>query len=186
MNKTAKQTAQNNAAQSNSVPAIPAPLIRILKAGTCPSLSGKSKLSYEVGCNGESAIYFQVSGNSGGGQHNIEWVAMEKIWKALGESTNITSFSLHSVFKGKSLNNGGFWLAALKNEGLVLASEDEKVRSYQLGDYGKFMAEMKTLIKSGVDMKIEGKPKKTVPIMAEVPIKKSASKSSQKKAIDPS
>lgn len=155
-----------------------APAIRILKVATCPSLSGASQLSYQVGCDAESAIYFQVTKNSGGGgQHNVEWVSMEKIGRALSESTNITSFSLHGVFQGKSLNNGGFWLAALKHEGLVLASEDVSVRSYQLGDPGKFMAEMKALIETGVNLKVDL-------AVAEKP-KKSASKTGQKKAIDP-
>ena len=154
-----------------------APVIRVLKVATCPSLSGASQLSYQVGCDAESAIYFQVTKNSGGGQHNIEWVSMEKIGRALSESTAITSFSLHSIFKGKSLNNGGFLLAVLKHEGLVLASADEKVRSYQLGDPGKFMDEVKALIDSGVNLKVDQ-------AVAEKP-KKSASKTSQKKTIDP-
>lgn len=167
-----------NAAATKSKPEVSsAPAIRILKIATCPSLSGASQLTYEIGCNAESAIYFQVSKNSGGGQHNTEWVSMEIIGRALSESKNITSFSLHGVFMGKSLNNGGFWLAALKNESLVLASEDVSVRSYQLGDPGKFMAEMKALIESGVDLKVDL-------AVAEKP-KKSASKTSQKKAIDP-
>lgn len=167
-----------NAAAIKSKPEVSStPAIRILKIATCPSLSGQSKLSYEIGCDAESAIYFQVTKNSGGGQHNVEWVSMEKIGRALSESTNITSFSLHSVFEGKSLNNGGFWLAALKNESLVLVSEDEKVRSYQLGDPGKFMAEMKALIESGVNLK-------TDLAVVEKP-KKSASKPSTKKVIDP-
>ena len=179
-----------NATAIHSKPEVSsAPAIRILKIATCPSLSGASQLTYHIGCDAASAIYFQVTKNSGGGQHNVEWVAMEKIGRALSESTNITSFSLHEVFKGKSLNNGGFWLAALKNEALVLASEDEKVRSYQLGDPGKFMAEMKALIESGVDLKVDlkvaEKPKKSAPVMTETTIKKSASKSGQKKAIGP-
>lgn len=168
-----------NAAAIQSKPEVSStPAIRILKVATCPSLSGASQLSYSVGCDTESAIYFQVTKNSGGGQHNVEWVSMEKIGRALSESTNITSFSLHGCFLGKSLNNGGFWLAALKHEGLVLAAEDVSVRSYQLGDPGKFMAEVKALIESGVDLKVDQ-------AVAEKP-KKSASKPSTKKTNDPS
>lgn len=167
-----------NATAIQSKPEISsAPAIRILKIAICPSLSGASQLSYQVGCDAESAIYFQVTKNSGGGQFNVEWVSMEKIGRALSESAKITSFSLHGCFLGKSLNNGGFWLAALKNESLVLASEDVSVRSYQLGDPTAFMAEMKALIDSGVDLKVDQ-------AVAEKP-KKSASKSGQKKAIDP-
>lgn len=153
-----KQDTANN--PETVIPADSNPQIRILKIATCPSLSGQSKLTYEIGCDAASAIYFQVTKNSGGGQHNIEWVSMEKIGEALSESTKITSFSLHSIFKGKSLNNGGFLLAVLKHEGLVLASEDEKVRSYQLGDPGKFMAEMKALMEKPDDVPAEAPPKK--------------------------
>jgi len=142
--------------QSNTASAI-----RILKIDTCPSLSGKSKLSYEIGCDADSAIHWKIAKNSGGGQFNVEWVAMEKIGKALSASANITSFSLHSVFVGKSHNNGGFLMAALKHEELVLASADEKIRSYQLGDPGKFMAEMQALMEKPIDVPAEALPKKS-------------------------
>jgi len=168
-----------NAAATQSKPeASSAPAIRILKTATCPSLSGASQLSYSVGCDDSNAIYFQVTKNSGGGQFNIEWVSMEKIGKALSESPNITSFSLRGVTVGRSLNNGGFFLAALKHEGLVLASEDVSVRSYHLGDPAEFLGVMNALIESGVNLKVDQ-------AVAEKP-KKAASKAGQKKAIDQS
>ncbi len=124
-----------------------APALRILKIGTCPSLSEASTLTYHVGCDDKSDIYFRVFDNSSSGYFNKEWVSMESIGKALGASTAITSFSLHHIYKGKSLNNGGFLLAALKNEGLVLAPVDEKVRSYQMGNPEKFLAATDLLAK---------------------------------------
>ncbi len=148
MNQSTKQDTQ------------PAPAMRILKIGTCPSLSESSTLTYHVGCDDASAIYFRVFDNSSSGYFNKEWVSMDSIGKALGASSNITSFTLHAVFTGKSLNNGGFLLSSLKNEGLVLASEDKKIRSYKLGDPGKFLAEVKMLIESSVNIDVEAKPKK--------------------------
>jgi hypothetical protein len=47
-------------------------LIRILKIGTCTSLSGRSELTYHLGCNAESEIHFRVVQNSGNGQFNAE------------------------------------------------------------------------------------------------------------------
>ncbi len=138
----------------------PAPAMRILKIGTCPSLSESSTLTYHVGCDDTSAIYFRVFDNSSNGYFNKEWVSMDSIGKALGDSTNITSFTLHPIYKGKSLNNGGFLLAALKAEGLVLSSADKAVRNYQLGDPGKFMTEMKLLMESSVNIDADSKPTK--------------------------
>ncbi len=138
----------------------PAPEFRVLKICDCPSLSEASTLTYHVGCDDKSDIHFRVFDNSSSGYFNKEWVSMESIGKALGASTNITSFTLHPIYRGKSLNNGGFLLAALKNEGLVLASEDKAVRFYQLGDPGKFMAEMKLLMESSVNIDADAKPKK--------------------------
>ncbi len=154
------QTNTSNAKQDTQ----PAPAMRVLKIGTCPSLSESSTLTYHVGCDDKSDIYFRVFDNSSSGYFNKEWVSMDSIGKALGGSTNITSFTLHPIYKGKSLNNGGFLLAALKNEQLVLAPENEKVRSYQLGDPGKFLAEVKMLIESSVSLDADTKPKKVAAI----------------------
>lgn len=151
-----------NAAATKIKPeAAPAePAIRILKIELCPSLSGKSTLTYHIGCDAESAIHFRVFGNSSSGYFSREWIAADKIGKALGESNNITSFTLRDIYTGKSCNNGGFLLAALKNEGLVFPSEEEDARNYLLGDPGKFMAEMKALMDSQVSLDPDSKPKK--------------------------
>ena len=149
--------------------------LRILKIGTCPSLSGKSKLTYHIGCDDKSAIHFRVFANTGSGFFSNEWVAADSIGKVLGEGSNITSFTLHSIFKGRSLNNGGFLLAALKQEKLVQQAADTQ-RCYQLADPGAFMAEMKLLIDSPVDVTAEVKPEK---ISAG---KKAASNTGNKKA----
>lgn len=50
--------------------------IRIIKASTCPSLSGKSTLTYHIGCNSESDIQFRVVDNTGGGFFSKEWVSV--------------------------------------------------------------------------------------------------------------
>jgi len=134
--------------------------IRILKIATCPTLSESSTLTYHVGCNAKSDIYFRIFANSGNGYFNVEWVSMESIGKVLGDASKITSFSLQPVFKGKSLNNGGLLLSALKHEGLVSASEDKSVRTYQLGDPAKFMTEVKALIETSVNLNADTKPAK--------------------------
>jgi hypothetical protein len=155
--------ATKNKPEAPSVPADPTPAeptIRIIKVGSCPSLSGKSTLTYHIGCDAESAIHFRVFANSSSGYFSREWIAADKIGKALGESNNITSFTLRDIYTGKSCNNGGFLLASLKNEGLVFPSEEEDARNYQLGDPAKFMSEMKALMESQVNLDPDAKPKK--------------------------
>ncbi len=58
---------------------VPNPEIRILKKGSCPSLTGKSTLTYQIGCTAESDIQFRVSDNTGGGFFSDEWVAFDTI-----------------------------------------------------------------------------------------------------------
>jgi len=48
--------------------------IRILKEATCLSLSERSTLTYQIGCNETNDILFRIHGNSGTGKFNREWV----------------------------------------------------------------------------------------------------------------
>jgi len=175
-----KQDIQSNAAT--------VPSIRILKVGTCPSLSGASQLTYHIGCNADSEIHFSMYKNSSSGffsKENIPLIAIQQIFAKVPVDGAITSYLLHSLFQGKSTNTPGFMLAALVAEGLVQPST-VKDRYYECCEAKAFFAEIQGLIESGVDIKVDDKPKKSASIMAEVPIKKFASKSGQKKAINPS
>lgn len=137
-----------------------APTIRILKIGTCPSLSGQSTLTYHIGCNAESEVYFRVHSNSSRGYFSREWVAADRVGKALGDATGITSFSLQPAYVGRSQNNGGFLLAALLAEGLVSRSADNE-RHYLLADPAEFNASVKALMESSVSLDADAKPKKS-------------------------
>ncbi len=140
--------------------------ISSIRAGECSSLSGKSTLQYCIGKDENSAIYFQVTGNSGSGFFSRhEWISLDAIVKALGESESINSFMLHGIYKGRSLNNSGFLWAVLKQEGLILSSAD-KAHSYQRGDYAKFISEVQALVTTPVDASPEAKPKKTKKVAA--------------------
>lgn len=170
--------------------------IRILKIENCPSLSGKSTLTYHIGCNAKSEIQFRVFGNTGSGFFSNEWIslgAIQKVSNTIPLDKPITSFLLlNPIYVGRSQNSPGFLLAVLKNEGLVVPVEGN-VRCYRRIAPEKFMAEVNALIESGVDLKVDDKStpsKSTKPAAqvknsddkAEVPIKKSASKASSKKA----
>lgn len=137
--------------------------IRIIKVGTCKSLSGKSDLTYHVGhviaeegtgasdCN----ILFRVYANSGHGFFSDEWVPMssiQEVFDKLPAGQPITSYMLYPLFRGKSLNSPGFMLAVLQHEGFVRHMQDKK-RSYERSDPSAFMAEMVELIDAGTDLR---------------------------------
>ena len=41
--------------------------MRVLKTSSCKTLSGKSTLTYQIGCNPDSIIHLRISRNDGGG-----------------------------------------------------------------------------------------------------------------------
>ncbi len=167
--------------------ATPAPTVRIIKVGTCLSLSGKSNLSYHIGhaiadtedsaasASAAESIMLRVNTNSSSGFFSREWVAMSKIQQELDKVPSghgITSFTLFPIFTGRSQNSPGFLLAVLLNEGLV-THLPEKQRSYgRLPDAG-FIAEMVKLIDAGVDLNGDAKS-----VLVKVALKKTKGGSS--------
>ena len=124
--------------------------IRVLKSGTCPSLSGKSKLGYEIGCNPAADIYLRIAKNSGKGYYSGDWVAWGQLHQVLGKPRGkpITFNTLGPIFQGKSINTAGFLLAVLKHEGLVQPSEEHR-RCYERLDPAPFLAEILALTGTG-------------------------------------
>ena len=102
--------------------------VRTLKAGTCPSLSGKSKLGYEIGCDTDSSIQVRIAKNSGSGYYSKDWIGMDRVQQVLGKHGGkpITFNTLLPIFEGKSINTAGFLLAVLKHEGLVRLMVDRR------------------------------------------------------------
>ena len=168
--------------------------VRILKIASCPSISNKSTLSYEVGCINDSEILFRVSSNTGGGFHSKEWVSMSRIQESsncIPADRTITSYQLLApIFTGKSANNCAFLFAVLLAEGLVQAASGTVEKRYERIPPDRFQREVNALLESGVnllDPLIDTKPKSSKsdkPVASEnsdaapeVPIKKSAGKS---------
>ena len=157
--------------------------IRILKIASCPTLSGKSTLTYHIGCTAESEIHFRIYANDGGGFFSNEWISLDKVQQVFAkhpEDKPITSFVLHSIFRGKSVNTPAFLLALLKQEGLVKQSE-EKQRQYDRIDPAEFIAGVNTLIATDVDLKVDGLKVEGRPEVVS-PSKKSAPTPKHKKA----
>jgi hypothetical protein len=134
--------------------------MKVLKIGECPSLSGRSSLTYHIGCRSDlldkagdefnEAVSFRIHANSGSGLFSDQWVAVSALKTVFDKEKSkdaVTSSSLNSVFAGRSVNTAGFILAVLKAEGLVVHMEDKR-RYYQCTSTDQFFAAMKILADS--------------------------------------
>ncbi len=75
--------------------------IRILKVGSCASVSGKSTLTYHIGCAAESDIQFRVYDNTGAGFFSKEWLSLNTILELLPKGgQSFTSFNLQPLLRG--------------------------------------------------------------------------------------
>ena len=122
--------------------------IRTIKTNNCESLSSKSKLEYQIGCQGDSDFYLRINKNSGGGWFSGDWISIKRIIGAL-ESTDqpLTSYPIQTLFSGKSVNTAAFLFAALKEEGLLITNA-EIPRTYVLQAVEPFVQSLKLLAKS--------------------------------------
>ena len=129
--------------------------MRILKTGECPSLSGKSTLTYQIG-NDNDKLYIALTGNTGAGIFNKDWFALEEIYSLLASQNKpITSGSLHGLFEGRSSNTAGFLLAVLLKEKLVKVSAGNK--HYDLVGQVEFGKIVQLWMDSGTAKKKSGK-----------------------------
>ena len=78
--------------------------MRILKRGTCPSLSGRSELTYEFGINEKAkTLMFRIADNSGAGQFQDTWIPLEAIISTLEKAKDLFSLSVFKpLYSGQS------------------------------------------------------------------------------------
>jgi len=121
--------------------------IRVLKTATCPSLSGKSKLTYEIGCDPSAELHIRITKNTGTGWFSSVWVALSRVHELFARNGDapITFSTLLPLFEGSSVNTAGFLLAALKHEGLVQQIPD-KTRQYERLEAKAFFSEIEALM----------------------------------------
>ena len=149
---------QSTPAEAAAPVACPDPF-RILKIATCLSLSGRSTLTYHVGCKeGEVGTpHIRVYANSAAGLFSNNWVALDDIEQqfanAIGKQA-ISARLLDPFFRGKSANSPAFLFAVLIGAGLVRLVVDTK-RLFERVDPGLFIAEIQALMVSGVDLKLD-------------------------------
>jgi len=130
------------------------PSIQIIKTSKCPSLSGKSTLSYQVGCNEEKELFFRIIANTGGGHFNKDWMALEDAHNQFESCPEkINSHMLTPLLLRKSANSAGFFLAAMVAEKIVQPST-EKQRTYVLQKLEPFLEAMQKMINEN----LSGKP----------------------------
>ncbi len=117
-------TPNNEAEALPATPAVSPPEdtdkpIRVLKEGSCPSLTGRSTLGYELGLDDQSELYLRLVSNTGSGFFSKEWVACSVIEQLITGASELTSTSFKALFPHKSVNTGGFVMAVVKALGLI-------------------------------------------------------------------
>lgn len=86
----------------------PVPQIQTLKSPTCPTLSRKSTLTFELGQDPATAFHFRIVSCDGGGFFSPEWIAWTAIQAAIKKSVGpITSLCLRPLFTGTSVARVG-------------------------------------------------------------------------------
>ena len=145
------------------------PDMKVLKTATCKTLSGKSTLTYQIGCTADSTIHLRIAKNSGGGFFSDEWVSLDDILRVLNDrprESPVMSHFLTRILKGKSANTSGFILAVLTHLKLSRPLPKKK-RVHELLDPQPFLDQVDKLMTSG------GTTKRTV---KKAPSKKAAVK----------
>ena len=93
--------------------------------GVCPSISGRSELTYAIGRHAQDAtLHLRIVRNSGGGMSCTDWASASHIEAIVKGSPELTAKSFLALHPGKSINTGGFVMAVLKDLGLIRANEE--------------------------------------------------------------
>ena len=94
--------------------------IEVIYQGECPSISGRSTLTYAIGRHSEDGkLHLAITGNSGGGMWCKDWASVSAIQDVVLGEGELTAKSFHVLHPGKSINSQGFVLAALKDLGFI-------------------------------------------------------------------
>lgn len=115
--------------------------VAVLMQATCASTSGKSMVTFQIGCLREDDVQLRIVGNTGTGAFSREWVPLRAVTDVLkaAKAGEITSSHLRPLFAGGSINTPSFLLAVLASEGLVRASRTKR-RCYECADSSQVSA----------------------------------------------
>lgn len=131
--------------------------IRVLLVETCPSLSHRSTLTFQVGVRDDEALVLRLVANTAKGHFSDDWVAWPNVAEVLAAEEALTCSTLQPLFAGKSINTGGFLLAVLRHLGLVVPG-DEGSRAHVAAAAEDFLARCNTLVASKVSLGLEARP----------------------------
>lgn len=95
-------------------------LVQVIRVGQCPSVSGRSTLTYQLGRLGaDGEHYMRIHDNTGRGMFARDWVSAEAIRAVLEGDAPLTSSAFRPLYEGRSINTGGFLMAALRDLGVI-------------------------------------------------------------------
>jgi hypothetical protein len=128
INKAAAETEAEDAAENPSdtrseTPADAPPEIDPiddLYHGDCPSISGRSTLTFAIGRHqDDQSLHLRITDNSGKGMFCKDWIKASDIEAVVKGATELTSKSLQVLQPGRSINGAGFVLAVLRDLGYI-------------------------------------------------------------------
>lgn len=97
--------------------------IEVIYQGECPSITGRSVLTFALGRHREDAsLHLRIVSNSGGGMFCKDWVSVSAIDNLVIGADELTAKDFQTLHPGKSINTGGFVLAVCKDLGLIRAN----------------------------------------------------------------
>lgn len=100
--------------------------IKVIYQGECLSISGRSTLCFVVGRHTQDGtLHLRITANrGGGGMWCKDWASASAIQDVVLGEGELTAKSFHVLHPGKSINSGGFVLAALKELGFIRPNAD--------------------------------------------------------------
>src|SRR5476649_1964357 len=120
----------------------------VLKDGTAPKLGARAEggIRYQVLADTDRQhLYVAITGNESGGYFSRERVPFDKIeacLDALDADKPFPSKTFKEAFIGRSSNNAGFLVAAMRKEGLLAAAPDSEAQHVRHGDMATWKKEM--------------------------------------------
>ena len=107
--------------------------MKTIKQDNCPGRSGNNTLTYEIGMKHDQTFWLRLVKSSGGGFLCKDWISVDAAMETLKKAASpFTSYALHKLYTGKSINSPSFLMAALRHEELV--TPDEIKRQAFVGD----------------------------------------------------
>lgn len=99
--------------------------IEVIYTGNCESLSGRSALTFSVGRHtDDGTLHLSITGNTGAGMWCRDWASASDIQDVVLGEGELTAKSFHQIHAGRSINTGGFILAALRELGLIQVNSE--------------------------------------------------------------